>query len=196
MNPKIYKGSLLGATPDFTAADVGINACADFDWNSRGLWYKLIGNGKNIRLEYFLYTQECGHSVLSIFTGACGASLNCIDYVFGAEQWFDFNAAASYEIFAEKDQTYWFLLSGASFYTAGDFEFKVSEYSLPDNDACLQSTEIVVSQDAPFVNKGDFSTVGATPDFTEFDVDTCGVSWYTRGVWYRITGNGTVVRME
>lgn len=43
------------------------------------------------------------------------------------------------------------------------------------------------------------TTKGATPDFEEHKIDlTCGIDWYTRGMWYKykLQGRGTVVRME
>ena len=41
------------------------------------------------------------------------------------------------------------------------------------------------------------TTKGATPDFEEHDTDlTCGVDWYTRGVWYKLQGRGSVIRLE
>ena len=192
--PKILEGDTIGATPDFTATNVG-SACAGMEWYTRGLWYKMTGKGTNIRLEYYMYLAGLGDSELSVFTGSCG-SLECIQNTEGADdQWGAYNAVSAFEFFAAKDQTYWFLLYGQTFDTAGTYEFKVTEYEVPSNDECVKATDISVSSAVSFVKK-DLSTLGATPDFTEFSSDTCDVAWYTRGVWYSLVGHGAVVRVE
>ena len=123
-SPFINKGeafSIKGATPDFDASDVGVQACSGIDWYTRGVWYKLEGNGTNIRAEYQLYTYNAGDSELSVYKGSCG-NLKCHANIKG---WDDnkynakVNAAAVYEFYAERNEVYWFLLSGQTFNTAG-----------------------------------------------------------------------------
>ncbi|KAL7521657.1 hypothetical protein ACHAWX_006331 [Stephanocyclus meneghinianus] len=194
--PIILKGDTTGATPDFDDTNVGIRGCAGMDWYTRGLWYQLIGKGTNVRLEYHMYSIGLGNSELSIFTGTCG-DLLCHGNSEGAANnyYYSYNDMASYEFYAEKGETYSFLLYGADFNTASEFEFKVTEYEVPSNDMCSQATEVTVSSSTPFVEKG-LSTLGATPDFDDSSIHTCVVDWYTRGVWYRIIGHGAVVRIE
>lgn len=192
---KIFNGDTLGATPDLTDTTVG-SACAGINWDTRGLWYKFTGKGTNIRLEYYMYLVGLGHSELSIFTGSCG-SLECVQHAEGAaDTWGnDFNAMAYDELFAAKDQTYWFLLHGQFFDTAGTYELKVTEYEVPSNDECVNATDVSVSSAVPYVKKN-LSTLGATPDFLDSSPDTCELHWYTRGVWYSLVGHGAVARLE
>ena len=76
-----------------------------------------------------------------------------------------------------------FLLSGDIFNTAGDYEFLVSEYDIPTNDNC----DGVISIDFNFLPmKFKNSTLGATPDFNELFLDTCGINLYTCGLWYHL----------
>ncbi|KAL7489444.1 hypothetical protein ACHAW6_015061 [Cyclotella cf. meneghiniana] len=194
--PIIFKGDTTGATPDFDDINVGIHGCAGMDWYTRGLWYQLVGKGTNVRLEYHMYSIGLGNSELSIFTGTCG-DLVCHDNSEGAADDYSdsYNDMAPYEFYAEEGETYSFLIYGEDFGTASEFEFKVTEYEVPSNDMCSQATEVTVSPSTPFVEKG-LSTLGATPDFDDSSIDTCEVDWYTRGVWYRISGHGAVVRIE
>lgn len=108
----------MGATPDFTDSNAGFQACPGIDWQTRGLWYTLTGRGTNIRLEYYLYTQEMGNSELSVYTGTCG-NVVCFENVEGFFQWGDVNSPAIYEFHAEENEAYWLLLSGQTFITAG-----------------------------------------------------------------------------
>lgn len=117
-HPNIFSGTLLGATPDFDAYSVKTQGCNDIDWNTRGVWYKIIGKGSNIRLEYYLYTQDIGNSELSVFMGSCG-DFACFANKKGDDRWNGFNDPVVYEFFAQKDEVYWLLLSGFSFNTAG-----------------------------------------------------------------------------
>eukprot|EP00804_Cyclotella_cryptica_P005445 CCRYP_002980-RA/>CCRYP_002980-RA protein AED:0.26 eAED:0.21 QI:0/0/0/0.83/0.8/0.66/6/0/1422 len=192
--PLILKGDTTGATPDFNITSVGIHGCVGMDWYTRGLWYQFTGKGTSVRLEYHMYSIGLGNSELSIFTGSCG-DLVCVQNVEGEWHYSDYNDMTAYEFFAVENQDYWFLLYGQDFMTVGTYEFKVTEYEVPSNDDCVKATEVTVSQSAPFTKKG-LSTLGATPDFDDSNILTCVVDWYTRGVWYRIIGHGTVLRME
>ena len=65
-------------------------------------------------------------------------------------------------------------------------------YETPDNDSCEMA---FFANSLPVIFKG--STLGATPDFNDCNIDTCGVAWYTRGLWYRLEGHGAAVaRLE
>ena len=195
--PVTLKGSTFGATPHFN--ELSIDTCG-VDWYTRGVWYKLEGHDTVIRLEYQLFSQgNNGNSELIIFTGSSCANLNCIntapiegfDHVYGSEAHLD-NELATHEFLAVEGETYWFLLTGETFNTVADYEFKLSEYEIPPNDNCDGSIAVDT-----FPSKLKGTTLGATPDFNEHSVDTCGVNnWYTRGVWYNIAGRGAVVRLD
>lgn len=83
------------------------------------MWFKLVGKGTIIRLEYYLYTQDIGSSELSIYTGTSCGNILCFANKKGNDRWNGFNDPAIYEFFAQKDEVYWLLLSGHSFDTAG-----------------------------------------------------------------------------
>ncbi len=95
---------------------------------SKGAWYLFSSQNKSIvRLEYELKVEEQGNSVLSVFNGSCGAGLLiCEDYVVGYvgyNSWYDYNDVAVYEFQPEIGQEYFFLLSGESSDTAGEYKF-------------------------------------------------------------------------
>jgi len=168
------------------------------NWNSRGLWYSLVGNGTIVRLEYQLWSEANGFSQLSIFTGSCGeGQLVCFANAQGeADDSYmnNFNALVVHEFLAEFGETYRILLTGELFDTAADYEFKVSEYEVPVNDRCEGAIAVDPSPNLPVLIKED--NRGATPDFTELTVETCGVNWNSRGLWYSLVGNGANVRLE
>eukprot|EP01082_Thalassiosira_pseudonana_P005637 g5141.t1 g5141 contig19:16318-20671(-) len=189
--PTISNGETYGGTPDFT--DSSLNTC-DMNWYTRGLWYRILGRGTVIRLEYQLHTQDLGDSVLSIFTGSCGdTDRKCFGKALGDSNWYGENLPAVYEFLAEEGEMYSLLLSGENFNAAGKYDFKVSEYPIPSNDKCEDAQPI---DSLPFAAKG-LSTLGATPDFDQTTNNDCMTfNWYSRGVWYRFVGRGTITRLE
>ena len=197
--PTTFKGSIREATPDFDV--LAIDTCG-VNWYTRGVWYKLEGRGTVVRLEYQLNSMaDNGDSQMSIFTGSSCSSLDqqkeleCLHQVQGADHASYHttvpNELAVHEFHANEGVVYWFLLTGERFDTVADYEFKVTQYEIPSNDSCEGATSV---DTLPKKFRG--STLGATPDFDIFSVDTCGVNWYTRGVWYKLEGRGTVVRLE
>lgn len=64
-------------------------------------------------------------------------------------------------------------------------------FSVPENDSCDGAIEVT---SLPILFKD--TNKGATPDFTALAIDTCGVNWNTRGVWYNFIGSGAIVRLE
>lgn len=111
--PAYRAGTTQMATPDFTSS---LEPTCGTNLDSKGVWYSFVSDKRRIiRLEYELKIQEVGDSVLSIYTGACGSeTLVCKDYVFGSQQWGANNAFAVYEFVSGVDETYRFLLSGAT----------------------------------------------------------------------------------
>lgn len=186
--PELVLGDNFGATPDFEADD--IETCG-VRWDSRGVWYSLEGRGTAVKIEYQLYSYHQGNTELSVFTGPC-VDLTCVTNVEAGQPWNEWNGLLVHEFFAKKGETYKLLLSGEHFMTRGQYEFKVSEYQIPSNDNCKDSHEIT-----DFKKMYSGSTLGATPDFVEEDIEYCGVtSIDTRGVWYRLTGHGQTFRIE
>jgi hypothetical protein len=124
-NPFSDKGhSTLGATPD------DLPSCGWFMTShndARGLWYKIIGNGSEMKLEYQLHSEATGNSVLSIFTGSC-ESLSCSEELQGAAHYdWGINDKISYDLVTEEGQTYWIWISGENAQTTGEYNFTVSE---------------------------------------------------------------------
>lgn len=116
--------STLGATPD------DLPSCGWFMTgyhDARGLWYKIIGNGSEMKLEYQLYSEATGNSVLKIFTGSC-ESLSCSEELQGSAHYdWGINEKISYELVTEEGQTYWIWISGDNAETTGEYDFTVSE---------------------------------------------------------------------
>ena len=196
--PVIFEGSTFGATPDFQESICGVN------WYTRGVWYRLAGRGTVIRIEYQLYSQgNKGNAELGIFTRALPGNnlesctdLICVSNIEGADHPYSnqihlYNELVVHEIFSDQNTVYWFLLAGQVFTTVGAYELTLSEYEIPSNDQCEDAKKI---DSFPVTQKG--STFGATPDFAHSSDDTCGVNLYTRGVWHRLVGGGTIIRIE
>ncbi len=191
--PELMIGDNFGAMPDFDEYDA--DTCG-VNWNSRGVWYSLIGRGTIVRVEYQLNSIRQGNTVFSLFSGPCGA-LKCV-YNDEASQslWSgdEYNDILIHEFFAEKEERYKFLLTGENMNTTGVHEFKVSEYEIPNNDRCEDAYEIEFFEDRTTYWG---STKGATPDFGDEDLEECGVpSNHNRGVWYNLTGNDRTLRIE
>lgn len=119
---------------------------------------------------------------ISVFGGSCGA-LGCIagnDDAIGCSGFtsqVDFAAAAGSPVYV--------LVHGFSTAT-GSFTLSLSQLAVaPANDLCEDAIPVAV----PSVTTG--TTIGAVPD-TSFP--TCGTSISSGGVWYEVTGTGTVLQ--
>ena len=189
--PQKYIGSTLGATPDFDESSFITSTCG-INWYTRGLWYRLVGSGTILRIEYQLNSVSSGDSDLSIFTGSC-SGLDCEVNIKGADGPYyssSYNDLVVHEMLAEEDKSYLMLLSGESFTAAGDFSLKLTEYDTPINDKCKDATSIAAF---PFVAQE--STFGATPDFNIFN-EMCGATSSGRGVWYSFVGNNKLTTVS
>lgn len=189
--PEIMMGDNFGATPDFEVDDR--ETCGIY-WDTRGVWYSIKGRGTIVRIEYQLNSYHQGKSELSIFTGSCDALKCAVNKEADSSPWYsaELNYLLVHEFFAEEGEHYKILLAGETFDTTGQYELKVSENELPSNDRCKNAEEI---KSFNKIYRG--STVGATPDFVDSDLDKCGItSTNTRGVWYSLTGHGQTLRIE
>jgi hypothetical protein len=121
--PAYRAGTTQLATSDFSS---NLEPLCGTNLDSKGVWYSFASDKRRIvRLEYELKVQDVGGSVLSIYTGACGASsLNCVDSRVGDEQWNTINAPAIYEFLSAVGETYWFLLSGTTADATGQYELR------------------------------------------------------------------------
>jgi len=120
----VNKGlTTLGALPDFDSPYTDLCKLATFD--TRGLWYRLVGRGTVVRLEYQLYVKDLGKSEMLIFVGSCGTSLSCYERVQGESDWYNTNDLVVTEFIAEDGIDYYIWLSGKTFETAGSFDLNV-----------------------------------------------------------------------
>ena len=175
--------STLGATPDFTELDLASTTCG-VNWYTRGLWYRIVGRGAVVRIDYQLYSQDVGESQLTLSTGSCD-NLSCIELLESNDRWNGINDNLIFEFIAETGQVYFVRLSGLMFDTAAPFDFTVAEYDIPANDNCMGASAISTGS----LVLG--TTSGSTYDFDAFSrQEECGGTVETRGNWYNFTGNG------
>ena len=136
-----------------------------------------------------------GVNDLSIFIRTC-TNLVCRENLEGGvTSWLysDHNHLITHEFVAEEAESYWFLLSAETFNTAGDFDFIVAENDVPTNDNCDWVISIDFNSLAVIFKN---STLGATSDFDELSLDTCGINLYTCGLWCHLERWFTVVKLE
>jgi hypothetical protein len=199
--PVSYAGSTVNATPDFTSE---LEPLCGTSLGSKGVWFSFESAKRRIvRIEYELKIYGIGDSILSIFTGPCDiGSIKCEGFAYGLADTVEWNGISAnglavHEFLSEVGQSYRFLLSGANGDATGEYDLRVMEYDLPSNDACSAAANVIT---APGVTQPFSSTtLGATPDFIDTNVKFCacpGMNWYTRGVWYQLTGKGTSIRLE
>ena len=175
--------STLGATPDFTEFDLRSTTCG-VNWYTRGLWYRFVGRGAVIRIDYQLHSQDVGRSQLTLSTGSCD-NLSCIKLVESNDRWNGINDNLTFEFIAEMGQAYFVRLSGLSFDTAASYDFTVTEYEIPSNDNCVGASALSSGSLVPG------TTSGSTYDFGIFNQqEECGGKVDTRGNWYNFKGNG------
>ena len=169
------KGALIiGSTVDATKAS---DVCGDVDI-SRGVWYKVQGNGNTISVS------TCGPDTdfdarISMFTGTCGA-LNCAAHTTSDCAGGD----GSLRWATDRGSTYYLLVHGQDDFSLGNFVLTLEEESL--NDSCGDAIEIEGRSNTYF---------GSNVNAQLSDARGCG-NEKTRGLWYKLIGTGGEVTVS
>jgi hypothetical protein len=150
----------------------------------RGVWYKVMTPGNNVRIDINTCGSDFG-TVLSVYTNGCGSLSNALAYngaAVCADRSNPFGCGVSpgqagVSFSAVSNTTYYILVGGSSG-TGGNLKIRADIVTPPPNDTCANPT-LLVSGETNSLN---------TFDATEFGdpVPGCNGS-FGRGVWYMFT---------
>jgi subtilisin-like proprotein convertase family protein len=168
----------IGATADT------VPTCGAGGAFGSGVWFRFVGNGN------VLSVSTCGpgtsfNTKVGVFTGTCEA-LVCVDMNSTASPACTPSTAATVNFCSAAGTTYYALVSGDTT-GFGSFDLSVTDLGpCPTNDTCATATPLTIG--TPVVS----TNVGATNDA---GLPACnGLSTFNTGVWFRVTGNGRVLR--
>jgi len=166
-----------------TATNSGIiNACLTS--MNEGVWYKIAGDGGNIKVTVTAPAGGSFDPVLGIFTGACG-DFDCSGFI-------DATGGGQVEtyIISESDpaMTYYINIGDHNNHM-GNFTIDVSTILTPVNDACAGALEIT---SLPYSHE-QTDAIGATNN--EGFLSICGAETLMNdGLWYTIIGDGSNIK--
>ena len=178
---KSIAGSTLGATVDDDAP-----VCALDSHLFPGIWYKVQGHGKAITVSTCSSGTETSTSI-AVYTGSCD-SLLCI-------------TGGGYDYSCIEDElaatATWYATDGVDYYIlvlsedgfGGNIELHTQEFkSVVENDFCQTAAEVVVDGNDT-IGSLDIATPGGF-----YPNATCEYTYDGTGVWYKVIGNGEVIR--
>lgn len=168
---QIVSGSTVGTTADSTGTCGTTNT-------SPGVWYSFTGTGD------FVTLSTCGtasyDTKLSVFTGTCG-QLTCV----GGND--DFTGCIGFTSrfgFLSEAGTEYLILVHGFLNATGTFDLSLTCTPITvANDFCTGAIDILCGE----------SVSGSTAEATPDNQTTCVTSNTAAGVWYRFTGDGSVV---
>ncbi len=167
---QVVTGTTVGSTED------NAGTCGT-DNTSPGVWYSFAGTGD------FVTASTCGTATfdtkLSVFSGSCGA-LTCVG---GNDDFSGCGLTSQVGFLSEVGTDYFILVHGFLGETGSfDLSFTCTPITVA-NDLCSGALPFACGE----------TITGSTVDATPEGEAPCGVSNTAPGVWYKFTGDGSLV---
>jgi hypothetical protein len=168
-DPMPVSGSTIGAT----ANDISCNGVMN---ESNSVWYLVRGTGSQLTADLCEETDFAAR--ITILTGSC-ANLECTSV--------SSTKSCSVTWQSKVSRSYYILIGGQTSDNVGDFSLRLSTTDPPDNSACKDAIGPLALDGIPI--KGSTTSASA-----ELDVPFCISAVTSKGLWYYVEGNGSILQ--